>query len=509
MKILTASQIRATDEYTILHQPIKSEELMEKAADKCAKWLVQQHTPEIKEYLIFCGVGNNGGDGIVIARLLQESGISARVLVYGDLEKASQDFNFHWKKLKQQGVIWQKIKAATDLPEIGSNTIIIDALLGTGLQRPLSGELAKIVAKLNECPAKIIAIDVPTGLFTEAHNPASQTTIRAAHTLTFQCPKLNFLLPDYFQFVGDWTVLDIGLDQNFMDKQLSDYHYLTPALTSNLLKKSKKFDHKGSNGFALLIGGSQGKYGAICLSGMAAMRSGAGLGAVLTTQKGCDFVHSHSLELMTIPNEGKDHLCTITDYTVLNDKSIGIGPGMGNTSSTMAFFRSVLDHCKQAIVIDADAINILATNRDLLTQLPENSILTPHPKELERLLQVKWQNDHEKLNLVKAFTQKHQCILVVKGAHTLITLPDGTCFFNSTGNAGMATAGSGDVLTGIITGLLARGHQPSEAAQLGVYLHGLAGDHAKKELGEIGMIASDLIRFLPSAIQELSSNGKY
>jgi hydroxyethylthiazole kinase-like uncharacterized protein yjeF len=503
MKILTAAQIRATDEYTIVHQPIKSEALMEKAATLCAKWLLQRHTSQVKAYFIFCGIGNNGGDGIVIAKLLHESGLPVSVLVYGDLEKASKDFNFHWKTLNQKGITWRKINTTDDLPEIKSDSIVIDALLGTGLQRPLKGALAEIVEKLNESPAEIIAIDVPTGLFTEEHNSPSQTIIRAKHTLTFQCPKFNFLLPDYYQFVGEWHLLDIGLDQEFIANQASDYFYMTADFAGGILKKNKKFDHKGSNGFALLIGGSEGKYGAICLSGMAAMRTGAGFGAVLTTKNGCQFVHSHSLELMTILNEGECYLQPMTDYSEIKNKRIGIGPGMGKNEKTLAFLKDILSNCGEPIVVDADAINLLASDSKLLSKLPKQSILTPHPKELARLLSIKWQNDHEKLALIKQFTEQHQCILVVKGAHTLICLPNGTCFFNSTGNAGMATAGSGDVLTGVITALLARGYASSEAAQLGVFLHGLAGDLAKEELGEIGMIASDLIRFLPLAIKKI------
>ena len=486
MKILHKSQIQEADKQTISKEPISSIDLMERAAEACVQWIVK-HCKLDQAFLILCGTGNNGGDGLAIYRLLCQKGYACSVYEFALGKTRSDDHALNRKKIPDEEIKKLNLKTLSSFP---TDHIIIDALLGTGLNRPVEGDLKEIIQKLNTLPNRVISIDLPSGLFSEfnTHNP-QESIIQAHHTLCFQLPKLAFLLPECGMKTGNFHLLDIGLLPAYIDQAKTPHYYLTSKKALSLYRKVNKFDHKGNNGHLLLVAGSQGKMGAATLSARAALRTGLGKLSVLTPQCGVGILQNAIPESMVEINQGVNSL---SGFYGLKYDTISMGPGIGTTSETKAFLHSLISEKQARLVIDADALNLLSTEKDWIDQLPKNSILTPHPKEFERLIGT-WKNDEEKLLLLTEFSQRHQLICVLKGAHTAISLPDGTVWFNSSGNPGMATAGSGDVLTGIIGGLLAKGYPPIDAALLGVYAHGRAADHQLHALSPTFMLASDII----------------
>lgn len=499
MKILNSSQIRETDRQTIACEPIASIELMERAAIACRDWIIERFTPA-QSFSIICGSGNNGGDGLALFRLLTEKKYPCQLYVFPLEKQPSPDYRENLTKINpnQVGKLTPK-----NLSLISDNDIIIDALLGSGLNRPVAGPLKKIIQILNGLHNTVISIDLPSGLFCEhnANNPA-EGIVQADHTLTFQNPKLAFLLPERGQKAGTFDVLDIGLLPSFMEKISTSNYYLTADEACSYYRPSQKFDHKGSNGHLLLIAGSRGKMGAAVLAAKAAMRSGLGKLSVLSPLCGIDILQNSVPEAMVEINNGNYF---ISGYYGLKYSTIALGPGLGTAPETMAFFKALLSENPSQMVIDADAINLLATQPDLLKKLPENSILTPHPKEFERLVGP-WKDDQEKLERLRGFVIENQLICVLKGAHSAIALPNGNIWFNSSGHPGMATAGSGDVLTGIIGGLLVKGYAPETATLLGVYAHGRSADLLASTLSVPFMLASDLISGLNAVWKEMESS---
>jgi NAD(P)H-hydrate epimerase len=504
MKILSIAQLREADEQTIKNEPIAPVDLMERAATSCVDWLTEHldDTIEKLSFALFCGPGNNGGDGLAMARLLNDKGYAVTVwLVEPKSATFSEAVQINLERLKECGVSVLLLNETTELPTLEPGSIIIDALFGSGLSRALEGWLAKLVGHLNAQSGLKVAIDVPSGLFGEDNSHQSlDSVVQADLTLTFQSPKLAFLLPTTGGFAGWVMVLDIGLDDQYISNVDTAYTLVTGELARQMIPTRPKFAHKGHFGHALLVCGRKGMMGAAVMAAKAAFRAGVGKLTAYVPQCGLQLLQTTIPEAMVTVGEDQDSLTE----TIATEgfQAVGIGPGIGTGEQTERMLKRFIQETKQPLVLDADALNLLAANPTWLAFLPKNSILTPHPGEFKRLTNG-WESDMECLTLQRNLAVKHGIYIVLKGAHTAIATPQGKVFFNSTGNPGMATAGSGDALTGIITALLAQQLHPQEAALLGVYLHGKAGDLAKEKYGEQGMMTSDLIECIPAAFTSL------
>ncbi len=507
MKIFKAEQIRAWDEYAITNEPTASIDLMERAAAKCVKWLVG-HFLQNTHFEVFCGMGNNGGDGLAIARMLSKESKNITVYVLKSTEKGSPDFETNLKRLKETTVIVVEVSAQKDFPEIQTGSIVIDALFGTGLKRPLEGVAAQLVSHINNFSNTKVAIDVPSGLPADWVDNAAdyKEVIHANHTITFQVPKQSFLLPETGKYVGSLIVTDIGLSKDYVVNTQSQYYWVDSTLVLRLLKTRNRFSHKGTYGHALLIGGSMGKAGAMLLATKACIKAGAGLTTAFVPRCAYTPMQTAVPEAMTETIQKEDLL----DFMPTNTDAytaIGIGPGMGTqitTRDALDDFFATVDSKK--LVLDADALNCLSLNfaERKKVKLPEGAILTPHPKEFDRMFgesKTAW----ERLKKQTEAAQKHKVTIVLKGTHTSIAAPNGEVYFNSTGNPGMATGGSGDVLTGIITALRAQGYESIDACIVGVYLHGLAADLALQTESTESLAAGDIIAYLGRAYKHAGS----
>lgn len=496
-KILNATQLKEADAYTILHTPIASIDLMERACQGFVQWFVE-HYDASKKIGIVCGTGNNGGDGLGIARLLSDWGYPVAVWIVRGGTPESEDFRINRKRLPEQVKV---IDLLTATPIVfADRDVLVDAIFGFGLSRPASGIYAEVIAAINDASRPVVAVDVPSGLFID--QPAQQPVVRANYTVTFQLPKLAFLLPENQDYVGKWTVIDIGISKKFLHEVQTNHFFSGKRNTFRLLKPRNTFDHKGTFGRALIVAGSQGKMGAAILATRAALRSGVGLLTVHVPKGGNSIIQQSVPEAMTSTDPEEQYISVFPEVTA---DVVGIGPGLGQSKMTLQALRSALQAGKP-MVIDADALNLISQHSELLHLIPAGSILTPHVKEFERLAG-SWKNDYERLNLQLKLAQQIKGVVLVKGAYTAIATSSGDIFFNNTGNPGMATAGSGDVLTGILTGLMAQGYEAPVAAVLGTYLHGLSGDLAARDRGEHSLIASDLIDYLPQAFRE-AARGK-
>ncbi|MGE0637847.1 MAG: NAD(P)H-hydrate dehydratase [Bacteroidia bacterium] len=504
MKILSTSQIREADAYTIKYEPVTSINLMERAASACASWIAERYGDGAAFY-IFCGTGNNGGDGLAIARILNNTKYyNIKVFAVRHSDKTSPDFSTNLSQLaKSKNVDIVDITEKTTLPELPENTVIIDALLGSGLSKPITGLLADVVDHINKSKAEtIISIDIPTGLFAEDNSANTGKVIQADYTLTFELPKLAFLFPENAPFVGEWQVLPIGLSKEFIAQANTNYHYITEELILPLLKKRDKFSHKGTFGHALIVAGSKGKMGAAVMAAKAALRAGSGLVSAHIPNCGYTVLQSSVPEAMCETDANETHISG--RIKTGNCNALAVGPGIGNDPDTVRALKLLIQDTTINTVFDADALNIIAENKTWFPFMRGGSILTPHPKEFERLFG-KSDNSFERLKLQREMAMKYGFYIVLKDAHTSIAFPDGSVYFNSTGNPGMATGGSGDVLTGIICGLLAQGYKPYEASVLGVYLHGIAGDVAAEKMSEQGMTAMDIIEGMGEAWKKVGS----
>ncbi|MBS1682042.1 MAG: NAD(P)H-hydrate dehydratase [Bacteroidetes bacterium] len=497
LKILSSKQIRELDQFTIEHEPVAPIDLMERACLAFVQWFVQQVRQE-KKIGVVCGTGNNGGDGLGIARLLTERGYSVKVwIVRGEMSE-TENFRTNLKQLN--GKIERfEISKPTDRGLFNGCHVLVDAVLGSGLSRKAEGIYAQVISCINQTDALRIAIDIPSGLFADIKSEGE--IVRAHQTVSFQLPKLSFLFPENHPYVGQWQVVDIGLSQKFIGETCVHNFFVTSESIRKIIRSREKFSHKGNYGHALLISGSHGKMGACALAAKASLRAGVGLLTVLVPKCGYTIVQTAVPEAMALVDVSENYFTAVPEDLVYT--SIGIGPGLGTTSETINAFSKVLRQYNKPMVIDADALNLLSLNKELIHHIPQNSILTPHPKEFERLAG-SWPDDFARLELLRNFAVNIKSVVVLKGANTSIALPDGKIYFNSTGNPGMATGGSGDVLTGILTGLLAQGYSSAEAALLGVYLHGLAGDLAALDKGMESLISGDLIDYLPAAFRKLN-----
>lgn len=498
MKIFSSAQVKKWDAYTIENKPVTSIDLMERAATACCNWLIGKNFGT-SHFRIFCGKGNNGGDGLAIARLLIEHKCLVTVYILEFGNAGTDDFQANLVRLHECSTNIHFLQSPDFFPKINSDDVIVDALYGTGLSKPLDGISAALVQHINNSGAIKISIDMPSGLFTDKTSKGN-TIIKATHTLTFQNYKLAFLQAENETFCGIVHILHIGLHPAFEQDEAAAYELIDQDMIKSIYKPRSPFAHKGNYGHAALLCGSYGMMGAAVLSSLACLRSGAGKLTAYIPKCGYDILQTTVPEAMSFV-AGEDRLLSATDIEKFN--SVGIGPGIGIHPSHKKLIAEVFEKATASLVIDADALNIVAENKDLLKAIPGNSILTPHPKEFERLFG-KTENDFERLQLAKRKSIEYQFYIILKGHYSFISTPDGKGYFNSTGNAGMATAGSGDVLTGIITGLLAQGYSPIESSLLGVYLHGLAGDIATVEYSEEALIAGDIIECIGDAFKTLT-----
>jgi len=503
MKILTVEKIREADLFTIANEPITDIDLMERAANACFYWLIS-NIPDHKRVKVICGNGNNGGDGLAIARLMALKGYNVEAFLFGTPEKYSPNCKTNFERLSGiKSVQYTILSNKETLPDFHpEKDIIIDALFGSGLNRPVTGFFADNIHQINAQHSIIISIDVPSGLYCDetCSGSSGNAIIHADHTLTFSPPKFAFFFPENDQYIGDWHVLDIGILQEFVNQATTQNYYTTQQDCKIILKKRNKFSHKGTFGHAFLICGSEGKMGASVLAAKACLRSGPGLVTIHIPREGNTILQTSVPEAMLSLDENETHLSIIPPYA--NYTSIAIGPGIGLHETTMQALKLLIQNTKTPLILDADAINILGENKTWIPFIPKGSIFTPHPKEFERLVG-KASNDFERNKIQREFSTKYGVYIILKGANTAITTPEGNCYFNTTGNPGMATGGSGDVLTGILAGIKAQGYSSIATCILGVYIHGLAGDFAAKECGQEALIAGDIIRHLGSAFLSL------
>lgn len=499
MKILNAEQIRAADAYTIANEPIPSIDLMERAATafyQAIRGFLDRGVP----IYLFCGTGNNGGDGLVLARLMQQDDYEVNCYAVRFSDRSSDDFQTNEARLKEVRVTLHDIKAISDFPEMPQEAVIIDAIFGTGLTRVPEGLAAEVIVKINERPGLKISVDIPSGLFAEQNARDDWSTIvRAHHTVSFEVPKLAFFLPENGSLVGQLHVVPIGLHPDFISNIPSDYHLLTEDQIRAGIQPRNKYSHKGTFGHAFLMAGGEGKMGAAILAARACLRAGVGLLTMQVPKCGYEIMQTAVPEAMCVVDEGEQHLTSAPKDV---HENIGIGPGIGTEKDTANALKLTIQNATGPMVLDADALNILAENKTWLAFLPKGSILTPHPGEFARLVG-NIGDQYERLQALRDCARKWQSYVVLKGAHTAIALPDGQVLFNQTGNPGMATGGSGDVLTGILTGLIAQGYTPGNAVCLGVWLHGLAGDIAASELGIEAMTSGDIVDYIPKAWKHL------
>ena len=504
MKILNSEQLRAADAYTITHEPIQSIELMERAAGVCVRWITGYFHNDTF-FKVVCGMGNNGGDGLAIARLLHDKGYGVEVYILPFFSRSSHDFNVNLKRLDAiKNISVKEIKDANEISVTdiqNKPVVIIDAILGSGLSKPIEGKLAEAVQRINSLKCPVVSIDMPSGLMMEDNAKANRKDIiNATFTLTFETPKLAFFFADNAKQVGEFFILDIGVGKKFLAEQKSSKYFLTQDMVTPILKPRPRFSHKGTFGHALLIAGGFGKMGAAILAAKSCLRAGVGLLTMHIPGCGYYILQTAVPEAMVQVDEQEKEFSGIKDIEKFN--AIGIGPGIGQSDNAAKGLKLLIQNTKLPLVLDADALNILSENITWLSFLPKGSILTPHPGEFARL--VGKIADGYQLYLTQIeFARKHSIYLVLKGAYTSIATPEGEVYFNSTGNPGMATAGSGDTLTGIITGLLAQGYTPKESALMGVYLHGLAGDIAANEIGQEALIAEDITNCLGKAFKHL------
>lgn len=470
---------------------------MERAAAACVQWITARY-PESPSFAIFCGKGNNGGDGLAMARLLTSMQYEVAVYILEFGFRGTEEFQENLERLHAAGFTnIHFIQSSSHFPVINKQQVIIDALLGTGLNRKLDGITEMLVQHINQSGKLIISIDIPSGMYADRSSKGI-TRIRASHTLAFQCYKVAFLLPENNDSLGQLEVIDIGLDPTFLRSPETTYEWVDKAVVSPLYKSRNPYSHKGIFGHALLVAGSYGKMGAAVLAAQACMRSGVGLLTCHIPACGYTIMQTSAPEVMVETDNSETEntgLEKISGYA-----SIGIGPGLGTDPATAGMLRQLLTQHTFPLVIDADALNLIASN-DLLSMIPRGSVLTPHPGEFERLLG-KSHDDFERISLAMTQAKAIGCIIILKGHHSFIATGD-KGYFNTTGNAGMATAGSGDVLTGIITGLLAQGYSSLEASLLGVYLHGLAGDLAMADESMESLIAGDIIDNMGKAFRSL------
>ncbi|MGH1516279.1 NAD(P)H-hydrate dehydratase [Chryseobacterium sp. JK1] len=497
MKIFTTEQIRNWDHYTISHEPISSIQLMERASTAVANW-ISEHCKNHKRAAVFCGNGNNGGDGLAISRMLYMKGFDVDIFIHDPKSKFSQDAAVNLKRLRDISGI--TIRNFSQIEQYGfdDKTLIIDALFGIGLSRSLKGENRHLVEQLNAKENLTLSIDVPSGLFADGLFEDDAVILKADYTLSFQSWKRSFLHPETGKYTGKVIILDIDLSKDYSEKTEAEYFVTDDFLIENIFRPRQEFSHKGNYGKAVIAGGSYGKIGAAVLATKSALRAGAGLTFTLSPNCGYEILQSSCPEAMFIEAGGK----YITDFENDPGFTYGIGPGLGTHPDTEKGLLNFLENYHQPLVLDADALNILSKTSGNLKLIPQKSIITPHPKEFERLFG-STENSFKRLELAIEKSRELNIYIVLKDHHTQIITPQGKVYYNITGNAGLAKGGSGDVLTGILTSLLAQQYSEEHACILGVWLHGKAADLASEKYSKESMLPTDVIHELGGVFAEL------
>lgn len=503
MKIFTGAQIHELDDYTIEHEPIASVDLMERAAKAIARAISEQWST-LTPIVVFAGPGNNGGDALAVARLLATANYSVSVYLFNISGHLSADCAANRQRLKEckQIQTFTEVTQEFDPPQLDEQTLVIDGLFGSGLNKPLAGGFASLVKYINASPSRVVSIDLPSGLMSEDNTyNVRANIIKADLTLTLQQQKLAFFFPENQEFIGKLRILDIRLSQEGIRKIDAQYNLIEETEIRPLLLGRDRYAHKGNMGNALIIAGSYGMAGAAVLATKACLRSGAGKVTVHTPRRN-NMILQISVPEAVVQVDQED---TIFSQAVDTEdyNALGIGPGLGQNETTAIALIAQLRRATCPVVVDADALNMLANHRAWMMQLPKEIIFTPHPKEFDRM-EGNAADSYERLTKAREMAERLQGYVILKGHYSALCCPDGHVMFNNTGNAGMATAGSGDVLTGIITALLARGYKQREACMVGMYLHGLAGDIAARHVGMESLIASDLIQYLPEAFKRLN-----
>lgn len=502
MQILNKEEIKFADEYTIQHEPITSIDLMERAARACVMHIIKR-VDDGTPIFVLCGKGNNGGDGFAIARMLLDRSYNCTAVLVNYAPEFSTDCKINYERLKQINpeAIYE-VNSETDLEttRFTSQGVLVDALFGTGLNKPLSGLAQDVVDFANKNFPQIISIDCPSGLYSDKANDPNDRVINSSVTLTFQYPKLSFLAAQNKWAIPEFEVLNIGLHPHLEYLIKTKNFFVTKNEIKPLIKHRPKFVHKGDFGHALIIAGNATMRGAASIAAMACLNSGAGLLTVHSVPSALDTLMHHLPEAMCSIDSNAEFICELPDLKKYN--VIAFGPGIGTEQETQDVLKKLLNYNSSSLVIDADGLNILAQNKTWISFLPPETILTPHPKEFDRLTE-KHEHDIYRWNTASQFAIKHKVIVVLKGTYTCICMPDGSRYFNNSGNSGLAKGGSGDTLTGIITGLLARGYSAPQATLIGVHVHGYAADIAIKKISKESLLATDVIAKLGKAVQKL------
>lgn len=501
MKILSAPDMKWVDEFTIKNEPVASIDLMERAAKACADALLCDPC-EADSYLICCGPGNNGGDGLAIARLLNARNQPVTALLLAPENALSIDCKINRDRMLKQYP--ELLIQAENIPQgftIPKGVTIIDALFGTGLSKPPASPFSDLIDMINNSGNRVVSIDLPSGMFSDRSSihPGS-IIVKASKTLTFQFLKQAMVVGENAPFLGEVDILDIGILHESLSGIDIRWEMTEPSSLRHILKPRNPVSHKGMYGHTLLAAGGKGKMGAAILAARAHVRSGAGLLTVLVPESEAGIIHCAVADAMVETYDLFGDLCN--QALLPGAFRIGAGPGMGTSAAAEKLLENILSNSTQPVVLDADALNILAANPRLFQQVPKSSILTPHPGEFRRLAG-NWENDFEKLELQRSKAKEWGHYVLLKGYRSSIATPEGHLYFNPTGNPGMAKGGSGDVLTGLLSGLISRGYQPLETLLLGTWLHGRAGDLAVSKFSMEGLCAGDLPDFLSMAWVEL------
>lgn len=506
MKIFSVKESKELDEYTVIKEGVSFLDLMERAASAVtyeimSRW--RRNTPVV----VFAGPGNNGGDALAVARMLRNEGYEVAVYLFNTSKTLTPCCAKNFERLQGMDMEITEVVQTFMMPDLTSGMLVVDGLFGAGLSRPLTGGYVSLVTYINESEADVISIDVPSGLYGEDNRGNYHNTIvKADITVSFQCPKLAFMFKENAPYVGEWRVADIGISQTIIDKKETPYNYVEIEDLANLVVRRPRFSDKRDYGHLLIMAGSVGMMGAAVMATKAALRSGAGLVTIHSAACGEDILQSTVPEALFVPDTNMNY---ITNFALKpSHNAIAVGPGLGRHKDTAEAVAYLLEKARQPIVIDADALNIIAGNNSLFDKIPKYSVLTPHYREFDRLFGES-KTSYDRMLKAMDIAAQYNITIILKGFNTAVITPTREVYFNSTGNPGMATGGSGDVLTGIVASLMAQRYSPSVAAVLGVYLHGMAGDMAAEENSEEAMTATDIISHLGAAFKKLHTYNDY
>jgi hydroxyethylthiazole kinase-like uncharacterized protein yjeF len=490
---------------TIQKEPITSIRLMERASMQFTNWFTDRFENS-QSVVVFAGPGNNGGDALAISRMLIERHYNVKVYLLSSGASLSDDCGANLEKLK---VYTEPVILSSDsvknLPDISKTEIIIDGIFGSGLNRPVEGLSAILIRHINENAGCIVSIDIPSGLYGEdnRHNN-SENIIKASYTVSFEFPFLSFFISENEEFIGELIIIPIGLHQDTIEKTLTPYSTLQVETIREILIPRLKFSHKGTFGHALIVSGRYGMMGAALLSTKACIRGGAGLTTAYIPRSGCNILQAAVPEALVQLDESNEIFSKVPD--LVGFQALACGPAIGQSNVTADALHELILNASIPLVLDADALNILAEHKEWMEHLPAGSVLTPHPKEFDRLAGVSDDSYSRHLKQLD-FVKRYKVILILKGSHTVISSPDGKSYINTTGNPGMATGGMGDVLTGLLVSLIAQGYSSLNASLIAVFIHGLAADIALESSSMEALIAGDVIENIGNAYRMVKGKG--